>query len=280
MAYALCLRCVKCGREFPLDGYSFRCFDCNEPLEVVYDYDSLRKFLDRRSFVGEGLWRYRVLLPVKGDIVSLGEGGSPLLGGFRIARVFGFRSLFLKDEGRNPTGSFKDRGSSVGVSKALEVKARFVGCASTGNMAASLSAYANKAGLKCIILVPHGTPMEKLLQVLYYDPMVFSVDLPYPELYKMSFEMSSNYNVFLVHSDSPFRVEGQKTVAFEICEQLNWRVPDFVVVPTSSGGNFSAIWKGFMEFYILGLIDKLPRMVCVQSEGCAPIVEAFKSGGD
>jgi len=282
LGYALSMKCEVCGREFPLDGYAFRCLECNEPLTVIYDYESLKNVVSKESFKSRvfGVWRYRELLPVRGDrIVTLFEGGTPLLRSERISRLFGFRNLFFKDESRNPTGSFKDRGSTVGVSKALEIGAKAVGCASTGNMASSLSAYATKAGLKCFILIPHGTPMEKVLQTLYYDPKVFSLDLPYPELYKLSFEASLNYGLYLVHSDSPMRVEGQKTVAYEICEQLGWKAPDIVIIPTSSGGNFSAIWKGFMEFYELGFIDKLPRMICVQSSGCAPIVEAFKSGG-
>ncbi|MEM2311082.1 MAG: threonine synthase [Candidatus Methanomethylicia archaeon] len=283
MSFALSMVCEKCGREYPLDSYSFRCFDCNEPIMVLYDYEALKDSLSRDSLKSRvfNVWRYRELLPIKGDnVVSLFEGGTPLIKSFRIHRLFGFRNLYFKDESRNPTGSFKDRGSSVGVSKALEIGAKVVGCASTGNMASSLSAYATKAGLKCIILIPRNTPMEKIMQTLYYDPLTFSVDLPYPELYKLSFEAALNHGLYLVHSDSPMRIEGQKTIAYEICEQLNWIAPDVVIVPTSSGGNFSAIWKGFKEFYDLGFISKLPRMICVQSSGCAPIVEAFKSGGD
>ena len=279
--FALFLECCKCGREFSVDSFAFRCLNCNEPLEVVYDYDFLKSAISKEVLAKRqwSLWRYWELLPAKAqrNIVTLGEGGTPLIRSTRLSRALSVEELYFKDEGRNPTGSFKDRGSSVGVSKALEVGAGIVGCASTGNMAASLSAYAAKAGLKCVILIPHGTPVGKVLQTLYYEPITLAVDLPYPELYRMSFEMAKEFNVYLVHSDSPMRVEGQKTVAFEICEQLDWRAPDIVVVPTSSGGNFSAIWKGFKEFYELDLIDKLPRMVCVQSEGCAPIVEAFKN---
>jgi len=275
--------CVKCGRMYPLDSYSFRCFNCNEPIHVTYDYEALKNSLTKDSFRNRffNVWRYKELLPVKGDrVVSLFEGGTPLVKSSRIGGLFGLKNLYFKDESRNPTGSFKDRGSSVGVSKALEVGAGIVGCASTGNMASSLSAYAAKAGLNCVVLVPRNTPTEKIMQTLYYDSLVFSVDLPYPELYKLSFEAALNHGLYLVHSDSPMRIEGQKTIAYEICEQLNWDAPDVIIVPTSSGGNFSAIWKGFKEFYDIGFIDKLPRMICVQSSGCAPIVEAFKSGGD
>ncbi|RLE52201.1 MAG: threonine synthase, partial [Candidatus Methanomethylicota archaeon] len=209
--FALFLECCRCGREFSVDSFAFRCFDCDEPLEVVYDYDLLKSVVSREVFAGRlwGLWRFWELLPVSSwsNVVSLGEGGTPLIRSMRLSRVLGVGELYFKDEGRNPTGSFKDRGSSVGVSVALEVGAGVVGCASTGNMAASLSAYAAKAGLKCVILIPHGTPVEKVLQTLYFEPVTLAVDLPYPELYRMAFEMAGEFNVYLVHSDSPMRVE-------------------------------------------------------------------------
>lgn len=278
------MKCPKCRKEYQVDSLAFRCFHCNEPLEVIYDYDSLEKIISKESFKNRtwNLWRYLELLPIKDEkcIVSLSEGGTPLIKSNRLAELLGLNELYLKDESRNPTGSFKDRGSSIGISKALEIKVKIVGCASTGNMAASLSAYANRAGLKCIILIPQKTPLEKVSQILFNEPIVMSVNQPYPELYKMSFEMSRKFNVYLIHSDSPMRIEGQKTIAYEICEQMKWETPDLVVIPTSSGGNLSAIWKGFKEFYEIGLIKKLPRIVCVQSEGCAPIVKAFTEKTD
>jgi len=143
-------------------------------------------------------------------------------------------------------------------------------------MAASLAAYAAKSGVKSVILVTSNISAEKLSQISIYNPLLFEFDLPYQELYKISYEMARNLGVVLIHSDSPLRIEGQKTIAYEIVEQLNWRSPDFVIVPTSSGGNLSAIWKGFKEFYDLGFIDSLPKIIAVQSEGCAPIVKAFK----
>jgi len=278
------MRCSKCGREYSVNSLAFRCLNCNEPLEVKYDYNFLKTVISKENFEDRiwSLWRYIELLPIehKSKIISLNDGGTPLIKSTRLAEFLGLNKLYFKDESRNPTGSFKDRGSSVGVSKALEIGVKAVGCASTGNMAASLSAYANRAGLKCIILIPHKTPIEKVLQILFNEPIIMAVELPYPELYKMSFEMNRKFNVYLIHSDSPMRVEGQKTIAFEICEQMKWKVPDKIIVPTSSGGNFSAIWKGFKEFYEIGLIDKLPQMICVQSEGCAPIVKAFTEKTD
>ena len=274
------MECTKCRRKFPLNSHAFRCMSCNEPIHVTYNYEELKNKISRELFSKRerSLWRYRELLPVTDEskTISLGEGGTPLIKSSNLAAELNMENLYFKDESRNPTGSFKDRGSSIGVSMALEIGAKIVGCTSTGNMAASLAAYAAKANLKCIILIPHGTPIGKILQTLIYEPTVLSVKLPYPELYKMMFEMALNHKVYLVHSDSPMRIEGQKTIAYEICEQLNWNPPDTVIVPVSSGGNITAIWKGFKELHLLGLIDELPRLVCVQSSGCAPIVKAFK----
>ena len=274
------LQCSKCGRKYPFKMKYFRCDECNEPLEVKYDYEMLREKINRETFVGRinTIWRYMELFPLKHkhSIVSLNEGYTPLIKAEKLGKLIGVNNLYMKDETRNPTMSFKDRGSAVGISVAIENGANLVACASTGNMAASLAAYSSKAGIRSIILVPKGVSREKLAQIAIYEPLILEVDKPYPELYRFSFHIARNYNVALIHSDSPLRVEGQKTIGFEILEQLNWIVPDWVIVPTSSGGNFSAIWKGFKEFYALDLIEELPGMIAVQSEGCAPIVRAFK----
>ncbi len=279
---ATIMKCPECGKEYPVDSLAFRCEKCNQPIEVLYDYECLTDTITRKSFLKRDwtTWRYRELLPIREEtkIVSLHEEGDPLIHRHRHAQIIGIKNLYLKDETRNPTMSFKDIGTTVGITKALEIDANVVGCVTTGNMGASMSAYSAKAGIKCIILVPSQTPLEKIAQILAHGALVLAVNLPYPELYKMSFEMNRNFGVYLVHADSPMRVEGQKTSAFELCEQLNWKIPDVVLVPTSSGGYLSAIWKGFKEFYEIGLINNLPRMICIQSEGCAPIVKAFKEG--
>jgi len=240
----------------------------------------MAKNVSRNLFKGRSfsLWRYKELFPLKekSNIITLNEGYTPLVKAEKLGKLLGVTNLYLKDETRNPTLSFKDRGTSVGISVAIENQIKHVTCASTGNMAASLATYASKAGIKCTILVPAEVSLEKLVQIAIYNPLILKINRPYPELYRMSFHIARNYNIALIHSDSPLRIEGQKTIAFEILEQLKWRVPDSVIVPTSSGGNLSAIWKGFKEFYLLGLIEELPRMIAVQSEGCAPIVKAFK----
>jgi len=282
--HVLCMSCVSCGEEHSVDDMFFRCTRCNEPYTVNYDLSKLSQILHNKSFQKRewDVWRYHELLPInnKVNMISLMEGGTPLIKSTTLAKELGIKELYLKDETRNPTWSYKDRGTAVGVSKAIEVNAKAVAAASTGNMGSSISAYSAKADIRCIILITAKTPIEKVVQILIHGANTFAVDQPYPELYRMLFEMSEKYRVYLVHSDSPMRVEGQKTAAFEVCEQLAWICPDKVIIPTSSGGNISAYWKGFLEFNTLKFIARVPNMVCIQAAGCAPIVKAFKEGRD
>jgi threonine synthase len=275
--------CPSCRSAVSPDDFAYRCNRCDEALEILYDLEGLREEVSTESFESRpwDMWRYSELLPVaRLGRISLQEGGTPLHEGKRLGGRLGLGKLYLKDETRNPTGSFKDRGSSVGISKAVDLNARAVGCVSTGNMAASMAAYAAKAGLKNYVLVPTGAPVEKMVQTMVHGAVLIAVSGEYPKTYRMGLEASARHRIYMVHSDAPFRVEGQKTIAYEICEQLDWTVPDYVVVPTSSGGNISAIWKGFKEMYKLGIIGCLPSMVSVQAEGCSPIVEAFKRGSE
>ncbi|MCS7116521.1 MAG: threonine synthase [Nitrososphaerales archaeon] len=277
------MECSLCGKSYNLNDLIYRCEVCDYPLEVRYDYEriysSLKKgrlFKDRQY----NIWRYIELLPPTRKIISMDEGWTPLIKSERLNERLKVKNLFIKDETRNPTYSFKDRGSSVGVSKAIDIGARFVICASTGNMATSLAAYSARAGIGCVILIPSDTPLEKLTHTLVYSPIVISMGVPYSQLYRFAIELSVKYGFYVVQSDSPMRVEGQKTASFEICEQLDWNVPDKILIPTSSGGNISAYWKGLKEFYELGLINELPQLIAIQAEGCSPIVSAFKNGYD
>ncbi len=272
-------RCPECGRSFPITGPVYRCQDCDYPLEVPVEAGSVA-VLQFTHHGERGVWRYRQMLPVRddGSIVSLDEGGTPLLEAAHLGKELGLNHLYLKDETRNPTGTFKDRGTSVGVSFAVERKFIGVGCVSTGNMAISVAAYAAKARKKALVLVPATTPPGKLVPVLSYGTVVVVMDRPYPEIFKTGFEIGRELGYLWLHSDSPLRVEGQKTCAYELWEQLHRAVPDKVLVPTSSGGNISAIWKGWRELEAMGLIGRLPQMAAVQAEGCSPIVKAFQSG--
>jgi len=276
------MKCSKCGKTYSINEMVYRCVRCDYPLEVEYNYDAIASKIGKNEMKGRKwtVWRYRELLPIENPlhIVSLEEGGTPLWKSERLANELGVKNLYLKDETRNPTWSFKDRGSSVGVSKALEIDAKAVGCVSTGNMAASVAAYAARAGIKCIILVPSKTPLEKMVQMLISGAQVFSTDKPYPELCKVGLEASREHGIYSLHNDAPMRIEGQKTSSYEICEQMRWKVPDKIIVPTSSGGNVSAHWKAWKELRSIGFVEELPSMVVAQAEGCCPIVKAFKQG--
>ena len=278
------LVCSRCGEEKLIDEYAYRCSRCDYPLEVHYDHDEVYASFNVDDLADRGfdMWRYRELLPVRdpGSVVSLQEGGTPLVRAGRLGGELGLEELYLKDETRNPTWSFKDRGSSVGVSMAVEVGAGAVGCVSSGNMAASMAAYAARAGVRCVIVVPRKTPMGKIVQMLVCGASLASVEAPYHVITNTFIEVSISAGVYSVHNDSPMRVEGQKTVSFEVAEQLGWMAPDWVVLPTSSAGNFSAVWKGFTELEALGVTAGRPRMGLAQAAGNAPIVRSFRKGLD
>jgi threonine synthase len=226
------------------------------------------------------VWKYKEFLPVFDEtkIVTLREGGTPLYRCERLGKELGVENLYVKNEGANPTGSFKDRGMTVGVSKALELGVKAVVCASTGNTSASLAAYAAKAGLPCIVLIPAGkVALGKLAQAMMYGAIVVGVRDNFDVALQMAVSASKKVGLYLLNSINPFRIEGQKTAAFEICDQLEWQVPDRVVLPVGNAGNITAYWKGFRELKALGLVEKLPKMVGVQAAGASPIAKAFAS---
>jgi len=253
-------------------------------LEVRYDYDSLRKSADTRLWQTRpiSVWRYEELLPLDRTSlkVSLGEGGTSLHRSIRLAERFGVKRLRVKDEGQNPTGSFKDRGMTLGVSKAIEIGAERVACASTGNTSASLAAYAARAGLECIVVIPSGKiALGKLIQAMVYGARVVQLEGNFDDALRVVVESAQFDNgLYLLNSINPYRLEGQKTLAYEVWDQLEGDIPDTVIVPVGNAGNISAIWKGFQDLNRLGLTSDLPRMVGVQAEGASPIAEAFRRG--
>jgi threonine synthase len=225
-----------------------------------------------------GVWRYRELLPFSGDapIVSLAEGNTPVYCAPRCARYSGLNSLILKHQGCNPTGSFKDTGMTTAVTQARILGARLVVCASTGNTAASLAAYAARAEIACAILVPQGQVSHaKLAQSLDYGAIVLELEGNFDDAMRVIRELAEDESIYLVNSINPFRIEGQKTVATELLQQLDWQVPDQVVLPGGNLGNSSAFGKGFKELFDLGVIDRLPRITVVQAEGAAPFAHLF-----
>ncbi len=225
-----------------------------------------------------GVWRFRDVLPF-GDaapIVTLAEGNTPLYDAPRCAKYSGVGALRLKHQGCNPTGSFKDTGMTTCVTQAVLLGARTVVCASTGNTSASLAAYAARAGVQCAILLPRGQiTSSKLAQSMDYGAIVCEIDGNFDDCMRLIREIAEDPSIYLANSINPFRIEGQKTVAFELTEQCEWHVPDHIVVPGGNMGNSSALGKGFEEILQLGLIDRLPKLSVIQAEGAAPLAQLF-----
>jgi threonine synthase len=284
-------RCISpaCHATYGIREQIYLCPRCGALLEIeMVDGASLqgaavRKIWEARATSQDprdqsGVWRYRELLPFDdaAPVVTLFEGRTPLYDAPRCAEYSGLHHLRLKHQGCNPTGSFKDTGMTTAVTQALLLGTRTVVCASTGNTAASLAAYAARAGLQCAIVVPRGqvTP-AKLMQSMDYGALVCEVESNFDGAMKLIQEVSSDTAFYLANSINPFRIEGQKTVAFELMQQCGWRAPDHVVVPGGNMGNSSALGKGFEELFTLGLIPRLPMLNVVQAEGAAPLAHLF-----
>jgi len=222
------------------------------------------------------VWRYRELIPVPKDaeIVTLYEGGTPLIRVANLGRSLGLTNLYVKFEGANPTGSFKDRGMTVAITIAKYLGVKSVVCASTGNTSSSMAAYARRAGLKPILVVPkNGIAKGKMGQGLLYGATVIEVEGGFDTAMKVIMELANDPNVYPLNSVNPWRIEGQKTVGYEIVDELG--VPDWIVLPVGNAGNITSLWKGLKELRVLGLIRRLPKVLAVQAEGASPIVKAF-----
>jgi threonine synthase len=273
------LQCFECQKGFPAEEAGFRCKSCGGLLEAKFDLAGKR--IPAWNSRQPSVWKYRELLPVEKEesIVSLAEGGTGLHRCKRLGRKLGLRRLYVKNEGENPTGSFKDRGMTVAISKARELRKKKVLCASTGNTAASLAAYSAKAGMECIVLMPKGKVAGgKVLQVIMHGAKLIQVKGDFDHALEIAMELADKRGEFyLMNSINPFRLEGQKTLAFEILDQLERKAPDIVMLPVGNGGNISAAWKGFSEFQQLKIVKNLPRMIGIQAEKAAPIARAVKS---
>ncbi len=283
MAKIAGLKCDHCGGTFN-DPALFVCPDCGFPISIAYHYDEVASSIDKNSFESKelfGIWRYGKLLPdiSTANKVTLGEGNTPLVECTTLAKKLRLHRLHAKLDSLNPTGSFKDRGSAVGVSFALQKRFNSVGCTSSGNMAASVAAYAAKADLRSYIFVPPHAPKEKLIQASTYGATALGTgEMPSEQRYDFTHDFGHKHGIFMINNNSPLRVEGQKTVAFEIWRDLVDDSPDWVVIPTSSGGNAYGIIKGFNELKMLDLVERVPRTLIAQSAGCAPLARAFKEG--
>ncbi len=274
------VRCWECHRVVE-DPYLDACPSCNGLLEVSLDLEPVKEMapsdLRSRPF---GVWRYTPFLPVDPSMaVSLQEGGTPLYACGGIAADIGVRALSVKYEGANPTGSFKDRGMTVGITRAREIGADMVGCASTGNTSASLAAYAAKAGIGCLVLLPEGkVALGKLAQAIFYGAKVVSVEGNFDDALRTIREMAEQRILYLLNSINPFRPEGQKSVLLEIMDQLDYRLPDRIVLPVGNAGNISAVHKALKELVEVGWIDGMPMLTGVQASGSRPLVDSFQAG--
>jgi threonine synthase len=278
--------CINCKTAYSVDEIVYFCKKCGDILEIKFDGNELTEAAKTSDWKTKPLavWRYRSFMPIHETtkLVTLGEGGTGLHRSARLGEELGIKNLYVKNEGENPTGSFKDRGMTVGVTKAVELGVGHVICASTGNTSAALAAYAARAGIKCTVLIPSGKiAYGKLSQAMIHGAKVLQVRGNFDEALEFVLKLAEKHkDIYLLNSINPFRIEGQKSLGYEICEQLNYEAPDRIVIPVGNAGNISAVWKGLTEFYQLGLIKKLPKMTGIQAAGSAPIAQAIKANSD
>jgi len=272
------LRCRECKKEYD-STFKYICDECFGPLDVHYNFPSITKdtFTNRE----QTYWRYFELLPIidKSNIVSINAGMTPLVKAEKLGKKIGLNNLYIKNDSVNPTFSFKDRPAGVAISKAKEFGLSSVGCASTGNLASATAAHAAKGNFPCYIFAPSDIENAKIAQALSYGANYISVDGTYDDANRIAAQIGDSKGIGIVNINMrSYYVEGSKTLAYEVAEQLDWKVPDQLIVPTGSGAMLNAICKGFEELETVSLIQKVSEMHmnCAQAHGCAPIVDAFK----
>lgn len=278
------LKCRECGKEYE-PQFRYVCEDCFGPLDVLYRLEGMG--INRHTFESreKTYWRYFELLPIadKSNIVSLNAGLTPLQTADKLGATLGVKNLYIKNDSVNPTFSFKDRPAGVAVSRAKETRLKAVGCASTGNLASATAAHAAKAGLPCYIFAPSDIEHVKIAQALSYGAEFVAVEGTYDDANRVASIIGDSKGFGIVNINMrPYYVEGSKTLAYEVAEQLGWKVPDSLIIPVGSGAMLNAICKGFEELHSLGLIDSVKNMkiIAAQPHGCAPVVDAFKRNSD
>lgn len=283
MSFVKGLKCRECGREYPKEPL-YVCEYCFGPLEVIYDYDAIKKKLSVKKIMPrpKNLWRYKELLPIDGEPTDgLNSGYTPLFRVKNLEKALGVKELYIKDDSVcHPTLSFKDRVVAVALSKSKEFGFTTVACASTGNLANSVAANAAVAGLKRYIFIPADLELGKIVGTLIYNPTLVAVEGTYDEVNRLCSEIASRYKWAFVNINiRPYYAEGSKTYGFEIAEQLGWRTPKHIIVPCAGGSLITKIWKAFKELYKLGFINELnTKVYAAQAEGCCPIINAIKTG--
>lgn len=285
MKNVLGLKCTICGRETRIRGIQYACESCGKNLEVIYDYKVIRKKVTRKTLAQNpdfSVWRYWDFYPLKDrrNIMPVKIGWTPLYKADRLAKLFGLKNVYVKDDGRNPSASFKDRASSVAVAKALELGYKTICGASTGNAAASTACLCASIGIRPIIFVPQTAPEAKIAQLLVFGAHVLTVKGTYDQAFDLCLQATAEYGWYNRNTGyNPYTREGKKSCSFEICEQLGWHAPDMVLVSVGDGNIISGIWKGFKDLYATKLIDRLPRLVAVQSDKSRAIADAVNGDG-
>ena len=273
------LQCRECKKEYE-SAFKYICDECFGPLDVKYDFPSVSK--DTFSGREKTYWRYFELLPIeqKSNIVSIDAGMTPLTKAEKLGEKLGLKNLYIKNDSVNPTFSFKDRPAGIAVSKAKEFGMSSVGCASTGNLASATAAHAAKGGFPCHIFAPSDIEMAKIAQALSYGANYIAVDGTYDDANRIAAQIGDSKGIGIVNINMrSYYVEGSKTLAYEVAEQLDWNVPDQLIVPVGSGAMLNAICKGFEELQSVSLLDDVSNMhmIAAQPHGCAPVVDAFKN---
>lgn len=284
MSYLSYLICSQCKTEFDHRELQGTCPSCNKPILAVYDLEKAKSILNKNIFSqrSSDLWRYREILPIidEKNIISLGEGFTPLIPLHKLARKIGISKIWVKDESQIPTGSFKARGLSVAVSKAYELGVKRVAIPSAGNAAGALAAYAARAGMECFIFMPNDVPEINIIESQITGAKVTLVDGLISECGKTVSNGKDEMGWFDMSTlKEPYRIEGKKTMGLELAEQFGWKLPDVIIYPTGGGTGLIGMWKAFAELQELGWISpEKPRMISVQSSGCDPITRAFNEG--
>ena len=285
MSCAITLKCVECEHEYRIGEVEYVCSACSGNLDVIYDYDRIGDQLSKSRLTADRnftMWRYRPLLPIEDTSVvpPLTVGWTPIYDCRHLAERFGLRQLLIKDDGRNPTASFKDRPSALAVVKAQEAGARIVTTASSGNAGSALAGICASVGMRSVIFVPASAPAAKIAQLQIYGATVVLVEGSYDQAYDLCIEAARRFGWYQRSTGyNPFTREGKKTAALEIAEQLSWNPPDKVFVSVGDGNIISGLWKGFNDFYRLGFIDRLPQLMGIQSEAACAIVDAANGDG-
>jgi threonine synthase len=285
MSFVKGLECRECGEKYPKQPLHV-CEACFGPLEIVYDYDAIKKSISREKIASRdrNLWRYRELLPIDGEPqVGLHSGYTPLVRARRLGDALGVKELYIKDDSVNhPTFSYKDRVVAVAISKAIEFGFDTVSCASTGNLANSVAAHAAKAGLNCYVFIPEGLEQGKIIGSSIYGPRTVAIKGNYDDVNRLCSEIADKYGWAFVNVNlRPYYSEGAKTQAFEIAEQLGWKLPKHIVVASAGGTILPKLAKAFKELIHVGLVeDSGSRIYSAQAAGCAPIINALQKGTD